>query len=144
MLPIVLLKKQKVLIIGSGKACNIKLKTLQQYNYDITIVSKDFSKLDTNLSSSTKKIKKDFYSLEYDFFMPFDLIYVAIKLTNTTMVKKLAQTKMINILGDKSLSTFIHPCTKKTDKFQLSIHSLHKPNPKQICNLLKDLIKKIS
>jgi len=138
MLPIVLTKPQKVLIVGAGRACEIKLKSLTSFlECDITIVSLDFPK---KFDSDYKKVYKDFYSLSYEFFTPFDLIYIAIELQDTTMVKKLAQTKLINILSNPSLSNFRHPCTREKNNTLISVTNIDKPNPKKACNLVQKFI----
>jgi len=130
MLPIILKKRQKVLIVGAGRACEIKLKVLSRIECDITIVADQFL---CELPSDCTKINKTFDQLDYDFFQPFDLIYIAIKLDDTTMVEKLYQTKMINVLSNPALSNFIHPCTRDDNDIMVSVNSVGKPNPKRAC-----------
>ncbi len=131
MLPIVLTKKQKALIVGGGRACAIKLKVLSRIDCDITIVS---DKFDYDLGDTKfNKIKKDFYSLKEDFFQPFDLIYIAIELNNTTMIEKLTKTKLINILSNPNLSNFIHPCTRDDGDVLVSVNNIKERNPKKAC-----------
>jgi|GEM_PF-2638737 len=131
MLPIVLTKKQKALIVGAGRACAIKLKVLSRIDCDITIVS---DKFDYDLGDVTfTKIQKDFYKLEEDFFQDFDLIYIGIALQDTTMVEKLVKTKLVNVLSNPDLSNFIHPCTRDDGDVLVSINNINERNPKKAC-----------
>jgi siroheme synthase (precorrin-2 oxidase/ferrochelatase) len=139
MLSVVLTKPQKVLIVGAGSACAIKLKILKKTLCDITIVSNEF-KYDLG-DILFKKIKDDFYNLKDKFFEPFSLIYIAIKVDNTSMIDKLSRVKMINVLSNPKLSNFIHPCSRDDDDIQISVHNLHKANPKKACKLAKEFIE---
>ena len=139
MLPIVLTKKQSALIIGAGRACAIKLKVLSKIECDITIVSNDFSYDLGNVEFT--KITKDFYTLEEDFFNEFDLIYIGIELSDTSIVKKLAKSKLINVLSNPQLSNFIHPCTRDDGDIQVSVHNLQERNPKKACKFADTFVK---
>ena len=131
MLPIVLTKKQKALIVGGGRACAIKLKVLSRIDCDITIVSNIF---DYDLGDVTfTKIQKDFYSLEEDFFEDFDLIYIGIELHDITMIEKLVKTKLVNVLSNPTLSNFIHPCTRDDGDVLVSVNNITERNPKKAC-----------
>ena len=131
MLPIVLTKKQKALIVGGGRACAIKLKVLSRIDCDITIVSNIF---DYDLGDVTfTKIQKDFYSLEEDFFEDFDLIYIGIELQDIIMVEKLVKTKLVNVLSNPTLSNFIHPCTRDDGDVLVSVNNITERNPKKAC-----------
>jgi siroheme synthase (precorrin-2 oxidase/ferrochelatase) len=140
MLPITLTKKQKVLIVGAGRACEIKLKVLSAHDCDITVVSKEFL---CEIDSSIEKIEKSFDELDYHFFMEYDLIYIAIALDDTTLVEKLAKTKLINVLSNPNLSNFVHPCTRSDGDVIVSVNNLHSPNPKKACKLAKWLVDSI-
>ena len=131
MLPIVLTKKQKVLIIGAGRACAIKLKVLSRIDCDITIVS-DIFNYDLGDVIFTK-IQKDFYKLKESFFQDFDLIYIGIELQDTTMIKKLVKTKLVNVLSNPTLSNFIHPCSRDDGDILVSVNNLNERNPKKAC-----------
>ena len=131
MLPIILTKKQKVLIVGAGRACEIKLKVLQNHPCDITVVADKFL---CELDSSIIKIQKNFKELDEDFFQPYDLIYIAIALEDTTLVEKLVKTKMINVLSNPKLSNFIHPCSRDDGDILVSVANLNKPDPKKACS----------
>ncbi len=138
MLPVILTKKQKVLIVGAGRACEIKLKVLSNHPCHITVVANEFlSQLDTSIT----KIIKDFYQLEYDFFQEFDLIYIGIPLHSTVMVEKLLKTKMVNVLSNPNLSNFIHPCTRDDGDIMVSVNNINKPNPKKACKWANDFIE---
>ena len=139
MLPIVLTKKQNILIVGAGRACQIKLKILSKIDCDITIVAQEFPIDFKNLKHT--KIIQDFYSLDKSFFEPFDLIYVGIALENTTMIEYLAKIKMINILSNPSLSNFIHPCTRDNQDILVSVINIKEKNPKKACVLVEKFIK---
>ncbi len=139
MLPIVLTKKQKALIIGAGRACAIKLKVLSRIECDITIVSNVFE-YDLGDILFTK-IQKDFYNLEESFFEQFDLIYIGIELQDTTMVKKLVKNKLVNVLSNPNLSNFIHPCTRDDDDILVSVNNLNERNPKKACRWADNFIK---
>lgn len=139
MLPIVLTKKQKVLIVGAGRACAIKLKVLTKANYDISIVSDEFSyDLDT---LPYKKIQKDFYDLKLDFFEEFDLIYIAIALKNDFMVKKLLKNKLVNVLSNPTLSNFVHPCSRDDGDIMVSVSNLKEKNPRRACKLAEKFLE---
>jgi precorrin-2 dehydrogenase/sirohydrochlorin ferrochelatase len=136
MLPIILTKKQKVLIVGGGRACEIKMKILSKQNYDITIVSQEFSK---NLERyNFTKIQNSFSDLEYDFFLDFDLIYIAIDLDDYSMIDKLLKTKMINITSNPSYGNFIHPCSRENDELIVSVSTKGK-SPKRACEIANKL-----
>lgn len=137
MLPIVLTKSQKVLIIGAGRACEIKLKVLSKHPCDITVVANEFL---SNLPKSIIKIKKDFKELDLEFFKPFDLIYIGIALEDTTMVEKLLETKAVNVLSNPQLSNFIHPCTREDEDIMVSVNHIDKPNPKAACKLAEKFL----
>ena len=139
MLPIVLTKKQKALIVGAGRACAIKLKVLSRIDCDITIVS---DKFDYNLGDVTfTKIQKKFYTLTEDFFDEFDLIYIGIELKDTTMVEKLIKTKLVNVLSNPDLSNFIHPCTRDDGDVLVSVNNLNERNPKKACMWVNNFIE---
>jgi siroheme synthase (precorrin-2 oxidase/ferrochelatase) len=139
MQPIVLTKKQKVLIIGAGTASIIKLKVLSRYNYDITILS---DKFDQNLDNFLfTKIKKDFYTLDISFFSPFDLIYIGIDLKQNTIIKQLLDTKLVNILSDPKLGNFIHPCSRVDNDIQVSVNNINSSNPKKACQLAEKFLQ---
>lgn len=132
MLPIILTKKQKILIIGAGNAAIIKLKTLKENNHKITILSKEFPQ---NLNEfNFKKKTGDFYELKIDFFKKFDLIYLAIPIEERKSfikkINKIKEKKLINVLADHALGNFIHPCTRKNDNFMVSVSTYGK-NPKK-------------
>lgn len=131
MLPIVLTKKQKVLIIGAGRACEIKLKVLSKHPCHITVVANQFL---CELDKDIEKINKSFEELEYSFFEQFDLIYIAIPLQNTRMVKKLLKIKLVNVLSNPDLSNFIHPCTRDDGDIMISVNNINKANPKKACS----------
>lgn len=138
MLSVILTKPQKVLIVGAGKACAIKLKVLKKTSSDITIVSENF---ECDLSNITyTKIQQNFYTLKEEFFKEFDLIYIAIALKDTAMVEKLSVYKMINVLSNPNLSNFIHPCSRNDGDIQVSVHNLNKPNPKKACSWAEKFI----
>lgn len=139
MLPIILTKSQKVLIVGAGVACAIKLKVLTKTLCDITIVSNEFE-YDLG-DTSFYKIQNDFYNLKYEFFIQFDLIYIAIQVDDISMIEKLSKVKMINVLSNPKLSNFIHPCSRDDDDIQVSVHNLHKANPKKACKLAQEFIE---
>ena len=131
MLPIIVTKKQKVLIIGAGKACEIKLRVLSNHPCHITVVADQFlCKLDERI----EKIHKSFEELNEVFFEPFDLIYIAIPLKKNEMVEKLLKTKMVNVLSNPSLSNFIHPCTRDDGDIMISVNNINKANPKKACS----------
>lgn len=130
MLPIILTKKQKVLIVGGGRACEIKLKVISKHSCDITVVANEFL---FKLDDSIKKIYKGFEELEESFFDDFDLIYIGIILPNSDMLQKLLKTKMVNVLSNPKLSNFIHPCSRDDDDIMVSVVNLNKPNPKKAC-----------
>jgi len=138
MLPIILTKKQKILIVGAGRACEIKLKVLSNHPCDITVIANEFL---CELNKNIKKIAKDFDELEYSFFEEFDLIYIGIPLENTNMVEKLLKTKMVNVLSNPSLSNFIHPCTRDDGDIMVSVNNINKPNPKKACKWASDFIE---
>ena len=138
MLPVILTKKQKVLIVGAGKACKIKLKVLQTHPCEITVVANEFL---CELDESIEKIQKDFKELSEDFFESFDLIYIGIELSDTTLVQKLLKTKMVNVLSNPSLSNFIHPCTRDDGDIMVSVANLNTPNPKKACALANEFIE---
>lgn len=131
MLPIVLTKKQKVLIVGAGRACEIKLKVLSKHPCHITVVANQFL---CELDKDIEKINKSFEELEYSFFEQFDLIYIAIPLQNTRMVKKLLKIKLVNVLSNPDLSNFIHPCTRDDGDIMISVNNINKANPKKACS----------
>ena len=131
MLPIVLTKKQKVLIVGAGRACEIKLKVLSKHPCHITVVANQFL---CELDKDIEKINKSFEELEYSFFEQFDLIYIAIPLQNTRMVKKLLKIKLVNVLSNPDLSNFIHPCTRDDGDIMVSVNNMNIANPKKACN----------
>jgi len=131
MLPIVLTKKQKVLIVGAGRACEIKLKVLSKHPCHITVVANQFL---CELDKDIEKINKSFEELEYSFFEQFDLIYIAIPLQNTRMVKKLLKIKLVNVLSNPDLSNFIHPCTRDDGDIMISVNNINKVNPKKACS----------
>lgn len=132
MLPIVLTKELNVLIVGAGRACEIKLKVLSKHPCKITIVARAFL---CNIDKSVVKIKKDFDELEEEFFSPFDLIYIATKVESTKKIEKLLQKKALNYLSNPELSNFIHPCSREDGEIIVSVNSIHKPNPKRACEL---------
>ena len=138
MLPVILTKKQKVLIVGAGRACEIKLKVLSAHPCDITVVANEFL---CELDESIEKIQKDFEELEISFFENFDLIYIGISLTNTALVEKLLETKMVNVLSNPKLSNFIHPCTRDDGDVMVSVANLNTPNPKKACALANEFIE---
>lgn len=131
MLPIVLTKKQKVLIVGAGRACEIKLKVLSKHPCHITVVANQFL---CELDKDIEKINKSFEELEYSFFEQFDLIYIAIPLQNTRMVKKLLKIKLVNVLSNPDLSNFIHPCTRDDGDIMVSVNNMNIANPKKACS----------
>jgi len=139
MLPIILTKKQKVVIVGAGRACEIKLKVLSRVDCDITIVATQFP-LEFNGVNFTK-IVKDFYQLNATFFEDFDLIYIGIPLNDTSIVKQLLKTKMVNVLSNPSLSNFIHPCSRDDGDVLVSVNNLNKKDPKKACNWATQFIK---
>lgn len=138
MLPIILTKKQNILIIGAGRASEIKLKVLRNYPCTITVVANEFL---CELDSDVKKIKKDFKELQSSFFEEFDLIYVGITLKDTAMVENLLKTKMVNVLSNPLLSNFIHPCTRSDGDIIVSVSNINKPNPKKACKWANDFIE---
>jgi len=138
MLPIILTKKQKVLIVGAGRACQIKLKVLKNHPCEITVVSDKFL---CELDNSIIKIKKSFQELDESFFKQFDLIYIGIALSDTTMVEKLLKTKMVNVLSNPHLSNFIHPCSRDDRDIMVSVVNLNKPNPKRACGFANEFIE---
>jgi len=138
MLPIILTKKQKVLIVGAGRACQIKLKVLCKTESDITIVASKFPIEFKTVKYN--KIVEDFYMLEKDFFDPFDLIYIAIALNDTTMVQELLKTKMVNVLSNPNLSNFIHPCSRDDKDIMVSVNNLNKKDPKKACSWAEKFI----
>ena len=138
MLPVILTNPQKVLIVGAGKACEIKLKVLSKHPCHITVVADKFL---CELDSSITKIQKNFEELHESFFEPFDLIYIGIALTDITMVEKLVKTKMVNVLSNPKLSNFIHPCTRDDGDIMVSVTNLNKPNPKKACAFADEFIK---
>ena len=131
MLPIVLTKKQKVLIVGAGRACEIKLKVLSKHPCHITVVANQFL---CELDKDIEKINGSFEELEYSFFEQFDLIYIAIPLQNTRMVKKLLKIKLVNVLSNPDLSNFIHPCTRDDGDIMVSVNNMNTANPKKACS----------
>ena len=131
MLPIVLTKKQKVLIVGAGRACEIKLKVLSKHPCHITVVANQFL---CELDKDIEKINRSFEELEYSFFEQFDLIYIAIPLQNTRMVKKLLKIKLVNVLSNPDLSNFIHPCTRDDGDIMVSVNNMNTSNPKKACS----------
>ncbi|MEA3554643.1 MAG: NAD(P)-dependent oxidoreductase [Campylobacterota bacterium] len=139
MLPIVLTKKQKALIVGAGCACAIKLKVLSRIDCDITIVS---DKFDYNLGDAIyTKLQKDFYSLDESFFEDFDLIYIGIELQDTSMIEKLVNTKLVNVLSNPDLSNFIHPCTRDDGDVLVSVNNINERNPKKACKWADDFVE---
>ncbi|MEA3289777.1 MAG: NAD(P)-dependent oxidoreductase [Campylobacterota bacterium] len=138
MLPVILTKKQKVLIIGAGRACEIKLKVLSNHPCNITVAASEFL---CDLDENIIKINKNFEELDESFFQEFDLIYIGIPLNDTTMVEKLVKTKMVNVLSNPRLSNFIHPCTREDDDVMVSVANLNKPNPKKACALANEFIE---
>jgi len=138
MLPVILTKKQKVLIVGAGRACEIKLKVLRNHPCDITVVSREFL---CELDSNIVKIQKNFEELEKSFFESFDLIYIGIALGDTKLVEKLLKTKMVNVLSNPKLSNFIHPCSRDDGDVMVSVVNLNTPNPKKACVLADEFIE---
>lgn len=137
MLSVILTKKQKVLIVGAGKACEIKLKVLQKHPCDITVVAREFlCQLDENI----QKIQKNFEELNEKFFEEFDLIYIGIPLKDTDKVKKLLETKMVNVLSNPALSNFIHPCVRDDGEVMVGVNHINRANPKAACKLARDFI----
>lgn len=139
MLPIILTKKQKVLIVGAGRACAIKLKVLSRVNYDVTIASDRFDYDFGDIKFT--KIQKDFYDLEFDFFEKFDLIYIAIDLKEDTMVQKLLKNKLVNVLSNPKLSNFIHPCSRDDGDIMVSVNNLKEKNPKKACRWADEFLE---
>lgn len=138
MLPIILTKKQRVLIVGAGRAAQIKIASLLHHECEISVVAKEFL---IDLDANSIKIVKDFYTLEYAFFQPFDLIYIAIPLEESTMVERLLESKMVNVLSHPEKSNFIHPCVREDGDIMLSVHNLQKPNPKKACHWANKFIE---
>jgi siroheme synthase (precorrin-2 oxidase/ferrochelatase) len=138
MLPIVLTKKQKVLIIGAGRACEIKLKVLKRLECDITIVSEKFNYDFEDIKFT--KIEQTFYSLEEEFFQKYDLIYIAIVLDDISLIEKLSTYKLINVLSNPDLSNFIHPCSRDDDDILVSVCNIYEKNPKKACSWAENFI----
>jgi len=144
MLPLILTEKRKVLIIGAGRAAAIKLKSLSLAGYDVTVVSKKFSKeLD---KYSFKRVKGGFYNIKQNFLKKFDLIYIAIPIKKKKeqkfikKVKKIGQKKLINVLARHELGNFIHPCTRKNSEFIVSVSTYGK-EPKKACALSEKFVR---
>jgi siroheme synthase (precorrin-2 oxidase/ferrochelatase) len=138
MLPLVLTKKQKVLIVGAGRACEIKLRSLSSHPCDITVVSKKFL---CETEEGIKKVQKSFEELTESFFEPFDLIYIAVELKDTSMVEKLLKTKMVNVTSNPALGNFIHPCNRNDGDINVSVNSINKPDPKTACKWAEEFIE---
>ncbi len=107
------------------------MKVLSKHPTEITIVAKEFL---CNIDKSIKKIKKSFEELDYNFFLDFDLIYIAIPLKETKIVEELAKVKMVNVLSNPKLSNFIHPCSRDDEDIIVSVANLKKANPKRACS----------
>jgi len=138
MLSMILTKRQKVLIVGAGRACEIKLKVLSAHPCDITVVAKEFL---CELDKSIQRVEKSFEELEESFFENFDLIYIGIPLKDTTLIEKLLEKKMVNVLSNPQLSNFIHPCVRDDGDVMVSVANLKSPNPKRACALADEFIE---
>lgn len=138
MLPVILTKKQKVLIVGAGRACEIKLKVLSKHPCHITVVANQFL---CDLGEDITRINKSFEELDEKFFEPFDLIYIGIPLDDISLVEKLLETKMVNVLSNPILSNFIHPCTRDDGDIMVSVANLNKPDPKKACRFASEFIE---
>lgn len=75
MMPITLTKPQRVLIIGGGRAAEIKAKTALGYEQQVTLLAPEFSDECSGLNCT--HIVADFYQCNPKMWSDFDLFYFA-------------------------------------------------------------------
>ncbi len=146
MLPLILTKPKKILIIGGGNSALIKLKILSKSSNEISCYGLSFAREIDNYK--LKKVKKDFYEMNLSEFSEFDLIYFAIAYPNNKQQEEfflntisiLSEKKLINVLSKPNLSNFIHPCTREKDGILISVST---KKPKLSCALAEKFIDEI-
>lgn len=146
MLPLILTKPKRVLLIGGGGATLIKLKVLSKSENDISCYALEFREEIDNYR--VKKVERDFYEMKLEEFESFDLIYIGLPYPRDSVkeqfllniVSNLQKSKLINVLSKPELSNFIHPCTRQKDNILVSVSS---GKPKVSCALAEKFVSEI-
>ncbi|HCL57143.1 MAG TPA: porphyrin biosynthesis protein [Spirochaetia bacterium] len=132
---------KKILIIGGGKAAVSKLKVLEMYSDQITILAKEIS----------SELKKKKYSLIEKEFDPEDLkgYYLVYGCTNNIELNQTIFTEcekngiLVNVCDNPPLSHFTSPALIKKDNMSIAVSSNAENVKKSIewRNYIKDFLK---
>ncbi|MBF0365919.1 MAG: hypothetical protein HQK50_10135 [Oligoflexia bacterium] len=144
MFPIILTKeKLSAVIIGGGNAALIKVHTLLKLKAKVQVhcYSLDFIE-EIKAKQEVHKRVVDFYELSVEELRDFDLIYITLSLSTTTVVVEelKRQGKLICVASKPELGNFINPCTRKNAAFMVSVSTYGK-SPKAARTLSEKFIE---
>lgn len=140
MMPLILTKPLRVLIIGAGRAGMIKARSALRYQQDVTLLSTEFTlceqdnidkpSLANELDEKLSKIHADFYQLSIDELQAWDLFYLAIPWPNDA-VKQLfisnwsqamvTRNKLVCVCCQPNLGNVVNPCSRQVNDYLLTL-----------------------
>ena len=111
----------KILLVGGGMVALQKIKVLQQFTNDITVIAADTSQLVR--STGVCCIEKEYQELDLH---GYDLIYACTndRELNRGIARDGAMAhKLVNVVDDAYLSDFISPAVFKRDEMIVAVSS---------------------
>ncbi|WP_299794712.1 NAD(P)-dependent oxidoreductase [uncultured Shewanella sp.] len=128
MMPLILTKPLKVLVIGGGNAGLIKARSALRYQMDVTLISTDFS-VDAN-EVPCRRVRADFYRMSVGELSDWDLIYLAIPWPESrekqAYIERWAETikesnKLLCVSCRPSLGNVVNPCSRRVADYTLTL-----------------------
>lgn len=129
MFPVIYTDDISVLVIGGGRAADIKVKTMLKFTDNVSCWAKSFSEDIKNVGIENREI--DFYDLTMNDIKKYNFIYICIPFPSD---KNLADSfkKFVSDLksngklvcvcsSEHELGNIINPCTRITDDFMVSV-----------------------
>ncbi|GIU48444.1 NAD(P)-dependent oxidoreductase [Shewanella sp. KT0246] len=119
MMPITLTKPQRILIIGGGRAAEIKAKTALRYDQQVTLLAPEFSAECVELNCA--RIEADFYQCNPKKWIGFDLFYIALPwpsdLTQQLFICQVSSRlielgKLVCVSCQPRLGNMVNPCSR--------------------------------
>ncbi|WOT06781.1 NAD(P)-dependent oxidoreductase [Shewanella youngdeokensis] len=128
MMPLIVSKPLRVLVIGAGKAGQIKLKSALRYQTDVSLMTLASPAL--SMAFDGPVINADFYQLPLAAMHDYDLIYLAIPWPKDVALQQfiaqwaqqvLGLNKLLCVSCQPHLGNVVNPCSRQTHGFTLTL-----------------------
>jgi siroheme synthase (precorrin-2 oxidase/ferrochelatase) len=128
MMPLIISQPLRVLVIGAGKAGQIKLKSALRYQTDVSLMTLGSPVL--SMAFDGPFIDADFYQLSSAAMDDYDLIYLAIPWPTARGQQQfiaqwakqvLGQNKLLCVSCQPQLGNVVNPCSRQAHGFTLTL-----------------------